>query len=68
MTSWPMKCPECGAPCWREEVDVGVGVLCAEWGCSECGWDESQAFPMADYNWDEFLSEGPVPDDYETCS
>ena len=21
-----MKCPECGSECWRNEVDVGVGI------------------------------------------
>lgn len=35
-----MKCPECGAPCDRDEVDIGVGVQCGPWGCYDCGWTE----------------------------
>lgn len=50
-----MKCPECGASCWRNEVDVGVGVISDEWKCTMCDWDENQAFPMNDQNWEEFL-------------
>lgn len=50
-----MKCPECGAQCWRNEVDVGVGVISDEWKCINCDWDETLAFPMKDYNWEEFL-------------
>lgn len=50
-----MNCPECGADCWRDEVDVGVGIITSEWRCTVCEWDEDQGFPMADYNWKEFL-------------
>lgn len=50
-----MKCPECGAICWRNEIDVGVGIVSDEWKCTECSWDENQAFPMEAYNWIEFL-------------
>lgn len=51
-----MKCPECGSPCWRNEIDVGVGVpYCDEWKCDNCEWDESQAFPMTETNWQDFL-------------
>jgi len=46
-----MKCPECGAECWRNEVDVGVGIIRDEWKCTECSWDEGQAFA----NWEDFL-------------
>lgn len=55
-----MKCPECGAECWRNEVDVGVGIITDEWKCTECTWDEDQAFPMTKANWDEWLNEGPI--------
>lgn len=51
-----MKCPECGADCWRNEVDVGVGVITDEWKCTECLWDENQAFPMNAVDWENFLS------------
>ena len=50
-----MKCPECGAQCWRNEVDIGVGVMIDEWKCTKCDWDEDSAFPMSDKNWEEFL-------------
>lgn len=59
-----MNCPECGAVCWRDEVDVGVGIITSPWMCSECGWDEDQSFPMTDESWDKWLSEGPSPCDY----
>lgn len=51
-----MICPECGKPCWRNEIDVGVGIVCDEWKCTECAWDESQAFPMNAKNWEKFLT------------
>jgi len=35
------QCPECGADCWRDEVDIGVGVLGGPWRCSACAWSES---------------------------
>ena len=35
-----MKCPECGGSCWRDEVDIGVGIQCGPWRCEECGWYE----------------------------
>lgn len=53
-----MKCPECGAECSREEADVGVGVLCLEWSCGDCGWDESQSYPMKAQDWYRWLTEG----------
>jgi hypothetical protein len=59
-----LHCPECNAPCWREEVDVGVGIIAGPWMCGECAWDEDQAFPMAGGNWNEWLGDGPKPDDY----
>ena len=50
-----MKCPECGANCWRNEVDVGVGIIYDEWKCSECGWDEGLSYPMTDEDWEAWL-------------
>ena len=35
-----MKCPRCGGECWRDEVDIGVGIQYGPWGCSECHWQE----------------------------
>jgi hypothetical protein len=55
-----MKCPECGAQCWRDEVNVGVDVIYNDWFCTECDWDESRSYPMEEYNWQEFLE----ADDY----
>lgn len=34
-----MDCPQCGEECYRDEVDVGVGVIYGPWGCY-CGWSE----------------------------
>lgn len=36
-------CPHCGSEAWREDADVGVGIIYGPWGCS-CGWSE----------WDEY--------------
>jgi hypothetical protein len=36
-------CPSCGAACWRESCDVGVGVIFGPWGC-ECGWSEDPRY------------------------
>ncbi len=33
-------CPKCGADCWRESADVGVGIIYGPWGCPECCWSE----------------------------
>ena len=50
-----MKCPECGANCWRDSVDVGVGVISDEWKCEVCDWTEDVGFPMDEDNWKEWL-------------
>lgn len=41
------ECPKCGDECWREEVDVGVGVIYGPWGCS-CGWSESPEYDSSE--------------------
>jgi len=33
-----MICPRCGEECWRDSVDVEVGVIHGPCGCPECGW------------------------------
>lgn len=50
-----MKCPECGSECWCNEVDVGVGIYRDEWKCTNCNWDEGQAFPMNSEDWENWL-------------
>lgn len=35
-----MICPQCNDDCWRDEVDIGVGVQCGPWCCQSCGWYE----------------------------
>jgi hypothetical protein len=40
-----MICPECGAQCDRDSVDVGVGVIHGPWGCS-CGWSEDDEYNL----------------------
>lgn len=36
-----MNCPNCTAgECWRDEVDIGVGIQYGPWRCSDCGWYE----------------------------
>lgn len=41
-----MTCPRCGTECWRDEVDVGVGVMYGPWGCP-CGWSESAEYDVS---------------------
>lgn len=36
-------CPNCGEEAWREEADVGVGIIYGPWGCS-CGWSEDDKY------------------------
>lgn len=38
-----MLCPECGSTCYRDEVDVEVGVIKGPWGCP-CGWSEDERY------------------------
>ena len=38
-----MKCPDCGAECVRDGVDIGVGVQYSPWRCDNCGWDQESA-------------------------
>lgn len=53
-----MKCPECGADCWRESVHNGVCMLYDSWKCDYCGWDEDQdAYPMNEIDWQKFNCE-----------
>ena len=41
-------CPKCNEECWRDEVDVGVGVLYGPWGCSFCGWSDDPHYDSSD--------------------
>lgn len=41
------KCEKCGAECYRDEVDVGVGVIYGPWGCPNCGWSESSDYDVS---------------------
>lgn len=40
-------CPKCGDKCWREDVDVGVGIIYGPWGCSSCGWSEYDKYDLS---------------------
>ena len=33
-----MKCPKCGAECWRDEHPDGYAF--GSWSCSKCNWYE----------------------------
>jgi hypothetical protein len=41
-------CPKCGADCWRESADVGVGIIYGPWGCPECCWSESPEYDLSE--------------------
>lgn len=43
-----MNCPKCGAEdCYRDSVDVGVGVMYGPYGCP-CGWSADPRFDISD--------------------
>lgn len=35
-----MDCPKCKSECFREDADVGVGIIYGPYGCTQCGWSE----------------------------
>ncbi|MDO3431159.1 hypothetical protein QWJ46_00530 [Rhizobium sp. CBN3] len=40
-------CPRCSeGSLWREEADVGVGIIYGPWGCESCGWSESERYDL----------------------
>lgn len=39
-------CPRCGERAERDSVDVGVGIIHGPWGCSRCGWSESEKYDL----------------------
>lgn len=34
-------CLRCGCECYRDEVDIGVGIQYGPWVCQECGWNQN---------------------------
>lgn len=41
-------CPKCGSEdLYRDEVDVGVGVVRGPYGCPACGWSEDEAYDLS---------------------
>lgn len=44
MTTPTHACPNCADDCYRDEADVGVGIIYGPWGCPSCGWSESDAY------------------------
>jgi hypothetical protein len=58
-----MKCEECGGDCYRDEVDVGVGVIYGPWGCPGCGWSESSIYTHPQHKgFDQYGSYHPLDD------
>lgn len=43
-----MICEACGEDCYRESVDVGVGVLHGPFGCPRCGWSEDPDYDSSE--------------------
>ena len=48
MNEYELDCPKCGEACWREEVDVGVGIIYGPWGCECCGWSSDRRYDRGD--------------------
>ena len=43
-----LACPQCGADCERDMIDVGVGEMPAgPWGCPECHWVQRELYDVA---------------------
>ena len=47
MSEHEKSCPKCGAECWRDSVDNGVGIQYGPWGCSNCGWSEDPEYDLS---------------------
>lgn len=43
-----MKCLKCKEECYRESVDVGVGIIHGPYGCPSCGWSEDSEYDLSD--------------------
>ena len=41
-------CPKCSDETWREEVDIGLGVIHGPFGCSSCGWSEDPRYDSSE--------------------
>jgi hypothetical protein len=58
-----MECEECGDDCYRESVDVGVGIIYGPWGCPSCGWSESSIYAHPQHKgFDQYGSYHPMLD------
>jgi hypothetical protein len=41
------QCLKCSADCYRDSVDIGVGVMFGPWGCPNCGWSENEKYDLS---------------------
>jgi hypothetical protein len=41
-----MKCPRCDAELDYDEVDIGVGTMCGNYSCPNCGWSPEDDLPF----------------------
>lgn len=40
-------CPRCGSTeIYRDDVNIGVGIIYGPYGCPECGWSESEEYDL----------------------
>lgn len=62
MTQHTFHCPHCRSECFRDSVDVGVGVIHGPWGCPQCRWSEDERYDLRDG--DKHTSSGGVIDQY----
>lgn len=64
MTDDQKLCPKCGCDeLWRDEVDVGVGIIYGPWGCPDCGWSESEQYDLSEGR-DPIDEKGGVTDQF----
>ena len=60
-----MKCPDCGADCDCDSVDIGVGIQNGPYFCCDCGWSEDNRWGMEPSKEEIYQEEKPEAGKYK---